>query len=523
MTSAFVAVSAWMRTSPANASPEPGPPADPRAAAARGQRIEHAGQLLRVRVLQRVNVDLPLAGHRHVEPPDQLQHLHVGRLRGHDDQRVGARVGDDLGQPRDDPLLLPTPLARRRRALRRMLDLFDLRPAVALRPRLGARRDAARLEDFLDLLRQLLRVRVMHRLDPDPLARSRHVQLLDDQQQALHVGAEVGDDDRVRRRVGRDVAVAPLEAVEQVRHLLRGDVVEPVDARDHPCLGRCRLAVAEGRHRLLRRPGGLGDHPVAPRRHDGHAVGGEHREEGAVRLARRHLVGAEHRGLDRAGLRAEDEAAAGDVGDDAHEHREVDVLEVELEPLTRRHRLVVDVRLQLGLGGHRALDGRRRRRGRRRLRRRLRHGHRLRQRRASLPGRQVGRRKTRTGDCGPADPDGRRDPGDPLDHGRRRTRLLRLGIGIGLLRRDGSGGQQGEQERERRGRTHAAAPFPLSSTARAPDGRPAPPLQGRARRLPHRPPLVHHLYLPHLHPSRRAAAQPVTGCCSSSSAPGRDA
>ena len=54
------------------------------------------GELLGHRVLQRKDVDLALAGLRHVEALDQLEDAQVGALGGDDDERVAAVVGDDL-------------------------------------------------------------------------------------------------------------------------------------------------------------------------------------------------------------------------------------------------------------------------------------------------------------------------------------------------------------------------------------------------------------------------------------------
>ena len=228
-TSEFVALSGEIFTSPWNSSaavtpgtPPRGRPAPeagrgccgggPPARAARPvrralrQRLQRRGDVLGVGVLERVDVDPPLAADGDVDLLEQRVDALVRRRGGHDDQLVGALVGDEGGDA--SPVRRcracrdwAAPRRARGRARRR------LGPGVGVTVSRGrAPGRFALASNSFWMVWPGPGVRVPDLDDPHLVGAGAAVQLLDDPLEAVHVRADVVDDQRVRLE-GDGVAV----------------------------------------------------------------------------------------------------------------------------------------------------------------------------------------------------------------------------------------------------------------------------------------------------------------------------
>jgi hypothetical protein len=185
-----------------------------------GQRGEHGGHGLGVRVLELADVDATAAaGQLDVEALDQAADDDVVGLVGDDDQGAGALIDDDAVDRRG---------SRRRAAA-----------ALALgRGRLAAL--GALAEDVTDDLRDLLGLGVLQLIEEDLLAGGRGVELGDDALEAADARALVGQDDQVADYV--DAALLALELVEDVADVLGAAVLDAdqLGGRSGRCWARSR-------------------------------------------------------------------------------------------------------------------------------------------------------------------------------------------------------------------------------------------------------------------------------------------
>ena len=315
---------------------------------------EGLGELGGVRVLQRQDVDLALAGLRDVDAFDQLEDAQVRALGGDDDERVRAIVGHDL---RD------VQIADGGR---------DRRAGAAGLARRGRAAGGSTLdvEQLVDALLDVARGRVVHRLDEDLIAARADVDLLEDLHHPADVRAGVGEDDHVRGAVDGDVGLLGLELPEHVRRVVGADVAEAVHAGDEAILVRRALRCAVDGRALVRDLVRLDDLEEATVRNDGEPVRLEDGEERLVRLGDGDLLRRVNRRLDVLDLAAEDEPLAGELRNDAHELGEVGVLEGERDAVVRATWLELERILELpergrvgrGLRARRALAERTRRR-----------------------------------------------------------------------------------------------------------------------------------------------------------------
>lgn len=228
--------------------------------------VERLGELLAARVLEREDVNLTLPRLGHIHALHELEEPQVVGLGGRDDEGVRAVVGDDL-----------------RRAC------FGAAPLAARAA--GARAAAAlEIQDLVELVRDLARRGVVHGLDPELVSGAAHVDLLDDPEHPLDLGACVGDDDEVAGPVDGDVAVLRLELAEERGDVVRVHVGDTVHARHVPLLAGHRARGAVEGSRLRRDTLRVHDLEEAAVRDDGHLVLLEDGQERGVGLTRGDLV-----------------------------------------------------------------------------------------------------------------------------------------------------------------------------------------------------------------------------------------
>ena len=137
--------------------------------------VERLRELGRVRVLERQDVDLALAGLRDVDALDELEDAQVRALGRDDDERVRAIVGDDL---RD----VEVSAAPARRAVARAAAAPSGRRRGAAPPPLTSKSSLMRFSTSLA-------ERVVDRLDQDLIAARADVDLLEDLHHAPDVRA----------------------------------------------------------------------------------------------------------------------------------------------------------------------------------------------------------------------------------------------------------------------------------------------------------------------------------------------
>ncbi len=290
-------------------------------------------ELHRVGVLKRQDVDLPLAGLRHVEPLHQLEDAQVRLLGRHDDDGVRALVGHDL-----------------RDAIGAMRGALGRRP---LRRRSVGRAAARALhvEQLVHALGDVGSRRVVDGLDEDLLAGAPHVDLLEQVHHPADVRARVGDDEQVARRVHRDVSVLRLELAEHVGRVVGAHVGQAVDAGDVAVLRGGRLRGAVDRRALRDRSSRLDDLEEAAVGHHREAVRFQDGKERLVGLGDGDLLRRVDRRLDGLELAAEDEALARELGYHPHELGEIGVVERERHEVVRAPRLVLHALLELREAG----------------------------------------------------------------------------------------------------------------------------------------------------------------------------
>ena len=107
---------------------------------------------------------------------------------------------------------------------------------------------------------------------------------------------------------------------------------------NHPVTGSARFTVAAHGHRVGYGLSRIDELEIAPRGHDGHAVGCEHAEKRLIRLAAGDRIGRVERRLQRTNLAGEDEPPARGHRDGAHELGELGIGEVEVDLLTAADR-----------------------------------------------------------------------------------------------------------------------------------------------------------------------------------------
>ena len=198
------------------------------------------------------------------------------------------------------------------------------------------------IEDLGELLLDLRRRQIVERLEIELVLLARGVDGIEDLEHAPEVGAGLGHDEEVARHVRDDARVLRGELGEHAgRHLLGGEMHEAMDARHVALLGG-DVAALDGRE-LPRDVLRLDDLEEAGLRHDREPVGGEHGEEGLVRLGDGDLLRRVNARLRLGELRARDhEALAGELADDANELAEVGVFELEIDLVGRELRLVLE-------------------------------------------------------------------------------------------------------------------------------------------------------------------------------------
>ena len=89
-------------------------------------------------------------------------------------------------------------------------------------------------------LRESRRVRchgVLERDDMDLLAHAQYIQGVDNLDEPLDVGLDVGDDEHPRGRVGQDDACLRHERVEDLFHVVGAGVLQRHDLGDHAVIG----------------------------------------------------------------------------------------------------------------------------------------------------------------------------------------------------------------------------------------------------------------------------------------------
>ncbi|EAU62142.1 hypothetical protein STIAU_4537 [Stigmatella aurantiaca DW4/3-1] len=289
-----------------------------------GQRLQRAGQLLGVRVLQRVDVDASAGVRGDVHLPDDLLDAVEGARAGHDDELVGALIRDDLRERHRPP--------RVARALGHVGGRHAPRGGVAAKAAHALAGAPLGLEQLLHRGGDFLGAGVLHLDDAQLVAGGARVQLVDDALQAVHVGAHVVDDDGVRR-VRDGVAILGHELLEHAAQGLHLDVLDPEQLRHHLLIGGVgRVRVDDRRNGVLLRRALVDDLQETAVRVDGQPVGVQGRQEGGVERVRVHLhaaiLGADDGDLPAHVLR-EDERLAGGIRHRLHQLLDVDLVEVD--------------------------------------------------------------------------------------------------------------------------------------------------------------------------------------------------